>query len=82
MNFLNKLVATYVSPFLKAHSAGATAALAMLISFKAGVNLTADQWYAVAGTYLGVGAVVHTVPNTPLAVVVPDVNVQDDGKDA
>lgn len=76
---------------LKAHAAGVSAAVALLIAdlngLKQGQTITLDQWYALAGTYLGVGAVVHSVPNTVVATVVDPADVlaaqlPDDGSDS
>lgn len=82
------VITRWISPFLKAHAAGLGAAVALLIadlnSLKPGQGLTMLEWIAIAGAYLGVGAVVATVPNTPkpgdtvlvpAVVAVPDVSV-------
>jgi hypothetical protein len=60
-----KLIDKYVGHYLKAHTAGALSALALVLAFlnsKAGLH-TADQWYAIVGAYLGVGGAVSVVPN-------------------
>lgn len=78
---VEKLIAS-TSSSLKAHSAGLGAALTLLITdLNQAGGMTADKWYGVAGAYLGVGAVVHMVPNTPVAIFDTDAAQHDDGTD-
>ena len=59
-------IETWVSATLKAHVAGLTAAIALLITFlQAGQTLDLAHWAGIVGAYLGVGVATYTVPNTP-----------------
>lgn len=77
----------YVLVYLKAHFAGLGAAVSLLLTDLHGGHalgaLTGNQWIAIAGVALGVGAVVGAVPNkTPDAPAVADAPVAQDVVDA
>lgn len=78
-------IESFIGGSLKAHAAGLGAAFALLVAdlaaLKTGSSITVDQWVGIVGAYLGVGAVVHIVPNTPSteAVIVEEpVDVEPD----
>lgn len=55
----------HVNKFLKAHAAGLGAAITLALADLNAGHVSPAQWLAVAAAYLGVGAVVAVVPNTP-----------------
>lgn len=80
-DLLTKLTAS-ASSSLKAHSAGLGAAVTLLLAdLDLSNHVTLHQWVAIAGAYLGVGAVVHMVPNTPAPSFDTDAAQHDDGTD-
>lgn len=65
---MNKYL-TWVQSTLKAHAAGLTAAVTLLIADLHSAhnlsNLTAEQWYGIVGAFVAAFVVVHVIPNTP-----------------
>lgn len=60
----------YLTNYLKAHVAGITAALTLILadmsnnpSLGHGGGLTANDWFAIVGAYVGVASAVAVVPN-------------------
>lgn len=65
-----------INGYLKAHLAGIGAALTLLIAdLNSGTHVSAAEWLAIAGAYLGVGAITAVVPNS--AKPVAPVSVKD-----
>lgn len=73
---MNKFIAKYVLPYLKAHLGGLSGAFALALSDAHGNlaslgSLTGTQWTGIVVTALGVGAFVAGATNTPYVADVP-----------
>ncbi len=73
---MSNLINKYVKPFLKAHAASFSGALALLLTDANGnfnnlSSLSANQWIGAAIAALGVGAFVAAVPNAPVSATAP-----------